>query len=43
MPDYKELCFTMVQETEKAVQILIKAQQLCEERYLAKMEEETLE
>lgn len=32
--DYKEMYLTMVRETEKAIQILIKAQQKCEELYL---------
>ena len=35
MPDYKELYLTMVRETEKAITILIQAQQACEEAILA--------
>ena len=34
MPDYKEMYLTMVRETEKAIRILVKAQQDCEELYL---------
>ena len=40
MPDYKELYFSMVRETEKAIQILIQAQQNCEEAYLQESERE---
>lgn len=32
--DYKEMYLTMVRETEKAIDILIAAQQKCEEMYL---------
>lgn len=32
--DYKEMYLTMVRETEKAINILIQAQQKCEELYL---------
>ena len=38
--DYKEMYLKMVRETEKAIDILIKAQQECEEMYL-KMSEES--
>lgn len=31
MPDYKEVYFMMMRETEKAINILIEAQKQCEE------------
>ena len=34
MPDYKEMYLTMMRATEKAIRILIEAQQQCEELYL---------
>ena len=34
MPDYKELYLTMVRASEKAIRILIEAQQACEERVM---------
>ena len=34
MPDYREMYIHLLQETEKAVRILIKAQQACEELYI---------
>ena len=34
MPNYKELYLHMMRETEKAIRILIEAQQVCEELYL---------
>lgn len=34
MPDYKEMYLHLMRETEKAVRILIQAQQDCEEMYL---------
>ena len=34
-PDYKELYLKMVRASEKAIRILIEAQQKCEELYLA--------
>ena len=34
MPDYKEMYRKMVQETEKAVRILINAQRECEDMYI---------
>ena len=34
MPDYKEMYLTMVRATEKALNILIEAQQKCEEMYI---------
>ena len=40
MTDYKELYLTLIRATEKAINILIEAQQECEERYLAMTEEE---
>ena len=40
MADYKELYLTMVRETEKVIQILIRAQQLCEDAILDSEEEE---
>ena len=43
MPDYKEMYLTMVRETEKAVRILIEAQQRCEEMYLAEEETEEIQ
>ena len=33
--DYKEMYLTMVRETERAINILITAQQKCEEIYLS--------
>ena len=38
--DYKEMYLKMVRESEKAINILVRAQQECEELYLA-MEEES--
>ena len=34
MPDYKEMYLTMVRATEKAINILIEAQQKYEEMYI---------
>lgn len=34
MPDYQELYLHLMRETEKAIRILVKAQQDCEELYL---------
>lgn len=34
MPDYQEMYLEMVRETEKAINILINAQQKCEEMYI---------
>lgn len=39
MPDYKEMYLHLARETEKAVRILIKAQQDCEEMYISGEEE----
>ena len=39
MPDYKEMYLHMARETEKAVRILVKAQQECEEMYISAAEE----
>lgn len=38
MPDYKEMYLTLIRATEKAINILIEAQQKCEEQYLAEDE-----
>lgn len=38
MIDYKEMYFHLMRDTEKAIQILIKAQQDCEEMYLSASE-----
>ena len=35
MPDYKEMYFKMVRASEQAINILIKAQQECEEMYIS--------
>ena len=40
MPDYKEMYLHLMRETEKAMRILIKAQQDCEELYLSVPEPE---
>ena len=40
MPDYREMYIHLAQETEKAVRILIKAQQDCEEMYINSTEPE---
>lgn len=40
MPDYKEMYLKMVRTTEKAINLLIKAQQECEELYLSDSDEE---
>ena len=34
MPDYREMYLHLMRETEKAIRILVKAQQDCEELYL---------
>lgn len=34
MPDYKEMYYTLFRASEKAVNILLEAQQRCEEMYL---------
>lgn len=34
MPDYKKMYLTMCQATEEAINLLIAAQQTCEELYL---------
>ncbi len=34
MPDYKEMYLTLFRACEQAVQVLIKAQQECEEMYI---------
>ena len=38
--DYKEMYLKMMRETEKAIDILIKAQRECEEMYISMSEEE---
>ena len=43
MSDYKEMYLTMMRETEKALRILIEAQQRCEEMYLAAAEKEEMQ
>ena len=40
MPDYKEMYLTMVDASEDAINILIRAQQKCEELYIASSEPE---
>ena len=39
MSEYKEMYLTMACETEKAINILIAAQQKCEELYMDAMDE----
>ena len=41
MPDYKEMYFTMVRASEKAINTLVEAQRKCEELYLEGEEEKT--
>ena len=40
MADYKEMYLHLMRSTEKAIQILIEAQQACEEMYLSTTEPE---
>ena len=40
MPDYKEMYLKMMRATEKAMNILIQAQQECEELYIADADKE---
>ena len=42
MPDYKEMYLHLMRECEKAVRILIAAQQECERKYLEGEEPELL-
>lgn len=42
MPDYKEMYLHLMRETEKAVRIMIQAQQECEEMYLSAPEPELI-
>ena len=42
MPDYKELYFKMMRATEESIQILIQAQQACEEETLQEPEKPKL-
>ena len=39
MPDYKEMYLKMARASEKAIRVLIKAQQECEELYISAPEE----
>ena len=39
MPDYKEMYFRLFRATEDAIELLIKAQQECEEMYLSAADE----
>ena len=38
MPDYKEMYLKMVRALEKAIRILVEAQQECEELYISEPE-----
>lgn len=38
-PDYKEMYLTMCRASEKAIDLLVEAQQKCEEMYLSSEEE----
>lgn len=40
MADYKEMYFKLLNATEDAIRILIKAQQECEEMYISSEDEE---
>ncbi len=40
MPDYKKMYLTMFQASEDAINLLIKAQQACEELYMSSPETE---
>ena len=42
MPNYKEMYFSLFRATEKAISLLISAQQECEELYLSAPEPELL-
>ena len=42
MANYKEMYLTMARATEKAIQLLITAQQTCEELYLSSEEDSVL-
>jgi len=39
MPDYREMYLHLMRETEKALRILVQAQQDCEEMYLREEQE----
>lgn len=41
MPDYQKMYYEMVRETERAINILINAQQKCEEMYIEESDEST--
>ena len=41
MPDYKEMYLIMMRAVEKAVNLLIEAQQKCEELYIAGTSQKT--
>ncbi len=43
MSDYKEMYLTMVRASEKAIDLLVEAQQKCEEMYLSSKDEEEAE
>ncbi len=38
MPNYREMYLTMAREAEKAIRLLVKAQQRCEELYIHSQE-----
>ena len=40
MPDYRQMYVTMMQASEEAINLLIKAQRKCEELYISSSEEE---
>ena len=40
MPDYEEMYFRLLRETEKAINLLIEAQKKCGEMYIAADERE---
>ena len=42
MPDYKKMYLYMVQESERAINILIEAQRKCEEMYIESPEPEII-
>jgi hypothetical protein len=42
MPDYQELYYQMVRASENAIQILVKAQQACEEAVMSDESDENI-
>lgn len=40
MPDYKQMYLTLLDATEKAINVLVSAQRACEEQYILSSEEE---